>query len=196
MFSDEQNIFDETVAYDLPHGSRTFVDRFAEPNPNTTEGLDHLHVHMHSAHDDGAAFASYLEEFAGTIARDEAVLKLRLHVPEPHDNAVPNPPAPDVDHAVPSARVSLGIMEIAFASPLSRRTFLASTAYRDTFAGQQKHLRRLCAFRVSGVFTYIRDGVLTTAGLRGSRAAELIREIGAVNQITSDVERLMRTGSV
>ena len=197
LFSDEQNIFDESVAYDLPHGSRTFVDQFAEPNPNRTQVMDHLHLHTHSAHDDHAAFAKYLQEdFAEVVAHDEAVLKLRLHVPEPHDNAEPNPPAPDVEHSVRPARVSLGIMEIVFASALSRRIFLASKTYQNTLEAQRTHISRLSAFRVSGVFTYIRDGVLTTAGLRGSRAAELIRDLGAVNQVAADVEHLMRTGSL
>jgi hypothetical protein len=34
------------------------------------------------------------------------------------------------------------------------------------------------------------DGEITTAGLRGSRAAELIDYLGANNQITADVEVL------
>jgi hypothetical protein len=40
-----------------------------------------------------------------------------------------------------------------------------------------------------GVYTYIRDGVITTAGLRGSRPAQLIDQIGAVNQTHADVTR-------
>jgi hypothetical protein len=40
---------------------------------------------------------------------------------------------------------------------------------------------------VSGVYTYVRDGVITTAGLRGSRTAELIERIGAVNQTWGEV---------
>jgi hypothetical protein len=40
---------------------------------------------------------------------------------------------------------------------------------------------------VTGVYTYIRDGVITTAGFRGNRTAEIIEQIGAVNQIQDDV---------
>jgi hypothetical protein len=197
LFSDEQNIFDESVAYDLPNGSRTYVDRLRDPIPNGAESNDHLHVHFHSAHDDHALFAKYMQDsFAKILAEDETVLKLRLHIPEPHDNSQPNPPAPDVDHAVRPARTSLAIMEIAFANPLSRRRFLASDTYQATLAGQKQHISHLSAFRVSGVFTYIRDGALTTAGLRGSRAAELIRDLGAINQVESAVERLVFTGSL
>jgi hypothetical protein len=42
---------------------------------------------------------------------------------------------------------------------------------------------------VSGVYTYVRDGVITTAGLRGSRTAELIERIGAFNQTRDEVTR-------
>ena len=43
---------------------------------------------------------------------------------------------------------------------------------------------------MSGVYTYVFDGQITTAGLRGSRAAELIDYLGATNQLTSDVSEL------
>lgn len=36
----------------------------------------------------------------------------------------------------------------------------------------------------------MRDGRLTTAGLRGSRPAELITRLAALNQLTPEVERL------
>jgi len=36
---------------------------------------------------------------------------------------------------------------------------------------------------------HVRDGVITTAGLRGSRAAELIERIGAGNQMQDEVTR-------
>ena len=196
LFSDEQNIFDESVAYDLPHGSHTFIDRFPDPIPNASQTLDHLHIHLHSAHDDHARFAAYLHDYAKALAQDEAVLKLRLHVPEPHDNTQPNPPAPDVEHSVRPARASIAILEIVFANPLTRRTFLTSPAHQRATEQQSKHISRLAAFRVSGVFTYIRDGVLTTAGLRGSRAAELIRDLGALNQLTPQVQHLIKTGNI
>jgi hypothetical protein len=43
---------------------------------------------------------------------------------------------------------------------------------------------------VTGAYTYIRDGVMTTAGLRGSRSAQLIARIGATNQTRRDVTSL------
>ena len=36
---------------------------------------------------------------------------------------------------------------------------------------------------MTGFYTFVRDGQPTTAGLRGSRPAELIDAIGAANQL-------------
>ena len=44
LFSDEQNMFAATVAYDLPQGSTTLVDRIADPIPNSEDGLDRLQI--------------------------------------------------------------------------------------------------------------------------------------------------------
>ena len=191
LFSDEQNMFEETVAYDLPRGSHTLIDHLSDPAPNGPDDLDRIHVHL-SARTDAAAFQTYVAgELAPALAAHPSVLKLRLHLPEPHDNAEPNPPAPDVDHAVPPPRKTVALLELAFPDPLVRRAFYASEAFTRLQAGLRKHCRNATAFGVSGVYTYIRDGVLTTAGLRGSRAAELIRRLGANNQLTPDVRSLM-----
>jgi hypothetical protein len=196
LFSDEQNIFDETVAYDLPQGSRTYVDRLPNPTPNASESLDRLHVHFHSETRDTAAFHASMGEFASQLAEDSEVLKLRLHCPVPHDNATENPPAPNVEHAVEPARVSLAMLEVVFHDPLARRQFLDSKHFQKTLPEQSRYVSKLRAFRVSGVYTYVRDGELTTAGLRGSRAAELIHELAATNQVAPEVARLMQTGSL
>jgi hypothetical protein len=46
---------------------------------------------------------------------------------------------------------------------------------------------------VSGFYTFVRDGIATAAGIRGSRQAELIDTLGAVNQLTPAVrERFVR----
>ncbi len=196
LFSDEQNMFAETIAYDLPTGSRTFVDRSADPIPNGADGLDRIHLHVHALHDDSTAFAAFMtSELAEPFAAAPAVLKLRLHLPAPYDNAAPNPPAPNVGHLVPPERTKLAIMEIAFANPLERREFYASPLFESTVAAQKRHLRYVSSFAVSGVYTYVRDKQLTTAGLRGSRAAQLITRLGAANQVTPEVTHLLHFGT-
>ena len=79
-------------------------------------------------------------------------------------------------------------MEVAFGNPVARRRFFESEAFKNTLAGQARHIRSLKAFAVSGVYTYVVDGEMTTAGLRGSRAAELIEYLGAINQLEREVE--------
>jgi hypothetical protein len=194
LFSDEQNMFAQTIAYALPQGSKTLVDRLVNPIPNETDTLDRMHVHFSPAHDDAQAFGAFMTELAQTLASDPAVLKLRLHLPDAYDNAKPAPPAPNVGHTVPADRASLAILEIAFATPLARRAFFASDAFTATVAGQKLHLRYVSAFAVSGVYTYVRDSQLTLAGLRGSCTAQLITTLGAINQTAPDVKHLIQYG--
>ncbi|BCA61576.1 hypothetical protein HMP09_0810 [Sphingomonas sp. HMP9] len=196
LFADEQNMFAATVAYALPDGSRTLVDRIADPIPNGDDGFDRIHVHFGAASDDADAFGTFMTDFAETLAADPAVLKLRLHLPDRYDNAAPAPPAPNVDHSVPAERALIAVVELAFETPLTRRAFFDSETFVATQAAQSAHIAYVQAFAVSGVYTYVRDTQLTTAGLRGSRPAQLIERLGANNQVTDDVRSLMRTGSV
>ncbi|MDQ0837336.1 hypothetical protein [Sphingomonas faeni] len=196
LFADEQNMFAATVAYALPDGSRTLVDRIANPIPNGDDGFDRIHVHFGAAGHDAEAFGTFMTSFAETLAADPAVLKLRLHLPDRYDNAEPAPPAPNVDHLVPAERALIAVVELAFESPLARRAFFESETFAATQAGQKANIAHVQAFAVSGIYTYVRDKQLTTAGLRGSRPAQLIERLGANNQVADDVQRLIRTGSI
>jgi len=196
LFGDEQNMFAATVAYALPTGSTTLLDRVTDPVPNADDGFDRIHVHFGAMHDDVGAFTTYIRTFAEGLACSEDVVKVRLHLPDVYDNANPAPPAPNVDHSVPEECRHLAILELAFASPLERRTFYASDLFATLGQGMGAHVAYASAFAVSGVYTYVRDGQLTLAGLRGSRPAQLIEQLGAVNQVESDVCHLMRTGKI
>jgi len=195
LFADEQNVFAATVAYALPSGSRTVVDHLADGSPNEDDGLDRLHVHLGAAAVDDAAFTAFTTAFAEKLASAPSVLKLRLHRPERYDNEAPAPPAPDVSHTVAPERARLAVLELAFESPMRRRELYASELFRSTIAEQQAHVAHATAFAVSGVYTFVRDKQLTTAGLRGSRAAQLIERLGAQNQIAEDVRTLLLTGA-
>lgn len=196
LFADEQNMFAATVAYALPQGSATLVDRVNQANPNGDDGLDRIHVHFGAAHDDAKAFTRFMRKLAEALAVEAPVLKLRLHLPDAYDNAKPAPPAPNVDHRVPDERRLIAVVELAFASPLARRDFYASEVFRRALAGQAEHVAYASPFAVSGVYTYVRDKQLTLAGLRGSRSAQLIEQIGARNQVADDVCKLIATGTL
>jgi hypothetical protein len=182
LFGDVFHLFEHIVAYNLPRGSHTLVDREADGIPNGPDRLYRLHLHLNGGSGDG--FRPWLSEWARHLASSPEVRKLRLHLPEPYDNAHPSPPSPHGDHQVSDERKDIG-----FASALAAREFRESETWRATIEEQRRHLRSVGAFLVTGVYTYVRDGVMTTAGLRGSRTAELIERIGAVNQTRDDVTR-------
>ncbi|MBB3938186.1 hypothetical protein [Aureimonas phyllosphaerae] len=196
LFADEQNMFAATVAYALPKGSTTFVDRSRDPVPNGDDGLDRIHVHLGASHEDAGAFGARIERLARHLAGEAVVLKLRLHLPDRYDNAKPAPPAPDVAHDVPPERGLVAILELAFATPLERRQFYASSTFKTATQDLGQDVAHATGFAVSGVYTYVRDKELTLAGLRGSRPAQLIEQIGAVNQTGEDVRTLIATGEI
>lgn len=190
LFSDEQNMFDETLAYDLPNGSLTLSNHLHDEAMNGRDQADRIHLHL-SPRGSLEDLHTYLREDLGPkLAEDETVEKVRLHLCSPFVNDGEHPPSPDVAHTATPIRAELAIIEIAFENPLARRRFFASDAYQNTLQAQAAHIAQLKAFAVSGVYTYVFEGVITTAGLRGSRAAELIEYLGAVNQVTTEVESL------
>ncbi|GAA0312750.1 EthD domain-containing protein [Kineococcus aurantiacus] len=191
LFSDEQNVFAQTLAYDLPHGSQTLRDTDPDPTPNRAEPGDRLHVHLHARPGALADLAAGVQQdLAPALLADPGLVKLRLHLPTARDGDAEQPPAPDVDHHAAPQRRELVVAEIAFPDALTRRRALEGPAVRRALrvlAGSATHAT---AFAVSGVYTFVRDGRLTTAGLRGSRTAELITALAAVNQLDGRVERL------
>ncbi|WP_249407662.1 hypothetical protein [Rhizobium sp. CFBP 8752] len=196
LFADEQNMFAATVAYALPKGSTTLIDRSADPVPNGDDGLDRIHVHLGSRTGDAFAFATFMTNLAEKISSDPAAMKVRLHLPDVYDNAKPAPPAPGVDHTVPDERRHIAVLELAFASPLTRRQFYAGDLFQSTLSDQKAQISHATAFAVSGIYTYVRDKQLTTAGLRGSRQAQLIETLGAANQVSDDVRTLLHKGEL
>ena len=64
-----------------------------------------------------------------------------------------------------------------------------SGPFRKMLAGQERHIDALGTYLVTGFYTFVRNGVPTTAGLRGSRAAELIDTMGAANQLSPEIIR-------
>jgi hypothetical protein len=185
LFGDELNLFSHDLAYFLPNGSRTFVDRQADGAPNGPDALHRLHLHLDGG--PGEGFRNWATGFAEALAADPAVLKLRLHLPNPYRNDAPSPPSPGVDHYASEDRQTLAMIEIGFASALAARTFFETDAYKATLPGLSENVRTLGVFLVTGVYTFVRDGVMTSAGLRGSRAAEIIQAVGATNHMTPAV---------
>jgi hypothetical protein len=191
LYEDEHNLFGEAVAYFLPSGSTTFVDREEDGERN---GPDRLHrVHVYMSRRSGQDSEHWLRDSSAELAAHKAVQKWKLHLPEPYDNARPAPPSPDVDHIVGPDRLHLAVAEVAFENARVARDFFASAAFKKGMSHQAKHVVAVGAYLVSGFYTFVRDGVATSAGIRGSRQAELIDMLGAENQLTPTVrEKFVR----
>jgi hypothetical protein len=90
-------------------------------------------------------------------------------------------------------RLYLAVAEVAFENARVARDFFAGTAFKKVLSTQAKHVDAIGAYLVSGFYTFVRDGIATPAGIRGSRQAQLIDALGAVNQLTPAVrERFVR----
>ena len=192
LYADEANFIGEAVAYNLPGGSRTFVDREENSARNGPDSLHRLHIYM--ARRSGAETDTWLSESFATFAAERVVQKVKLHLPEDYSNEHPAPPSPNVVHTVDDDRLSLAIAEIAFENARIAREFFATGIFQQSLAEQGKYLKAVAAFLVAGVYTYVRDGRPTTAGLRGSSQAELIEALGAANQLDRGIAALFTGG--
>jgi EthD domain len=185
LYDDERNLFGEAIAYFLPTGSTTFVDREEDGVRNGPDRLHRIHVYM--SRRPGIDATQWLNDTSADLATLDAIQKWKLHLPQLYDNAHPAPPSADVDHTVGSDRLHLAVAEVAFENARVARDFFASVAFKKVFAAQAKYVDAIGAYLVSGFYTFVRDGVATPAGIRGSRGAELIDTLGAGNQLTPAV---------
>ncbi|WP_458068295.1 EthD domain-containing protein [Rhodanobacter sp. BL-MT-08] len=187
LFGDEVNVFGWDAAFSLPEGSKTFVDQDPDGAPNGVDRLYRLHVYFSERA--GKQLAPWLTQFAEALSAQREVVKLRLHLPERYDNAHPQPPSP-VPHEVVDDMLRMGVMEIGFASAMDARRLFESDAFAKAAADQAAHVQALAAVLVTHVYTFVRDGTPTMAGLRGSSVAEVIALIGATNHASDAVQRL------
>jgi len=185
LYDDERNLFGEAIAYFLPTGSTTFVDREEDGVRNGPDRLHRIHVYM--SRRPGIDATQWLNDTSADLATLDVIQKWKLHLPQPYDNAHPAPPSADVDHTVGSDRLHLAVAEVAFENARVARDFFAGVAFKKVFAAQAKHVDAIGAYLVSGFYTFVRDGIATPAGIRGSRGAELIDTLGAGNQLAPAV---------
>jgi EthD domain len=185
LYEDERNLFGETIAYFLPNGSTTFVDREEDGTRNGPDLLHRIHVYMSRRPGDDTT--QWLMDSSAELASLDAIQKWKLHLPVPYENAHPAPPSPDVDHVVGPDRLHVAVVEVAFENARIARSFFASAPFKKHLAAQSKHIHAIAAYAVSGFYTFVRDGKVTPAGIRGSRPAELIDELGAMNQLDTTV---------
>jgi EthD domain len=192
LMDDEHNLFSKAIGYNTsPGNSITYVDGIENGSPNGVVGVEKFHVLVKKA--DGVSveeFRHYLKEvFASKISHNQHLLKLRLHLFDEVDNSRPD--AAGVSHYEPTEKQCQAAFEIAFSTRLDMEMFFASVDYQSATKEQAKYVRQISPFPERTAYTFVYEGKMTLAGQRSSTVAELITNIGAVNQLQDDIVDLM-----
>lgn len=192
LMDDEHNLFRKAIGYNTnPGNSITYVDGIENATPNGLVGVEKFHIMLKKANDVSVEeFRQYLKEsFASEIVKSDLVLKLRIHLFEEVDNSRPD--AAGVSHSEQPEKNYQAALEIAFSNRLEMEKFFASEIYTTATKYQAKYLRQISTFPERTAFTFVYEGQITLAGQRSSTVAELITNIGAINQLQDDISILM-----
>ncbi len=192
LMDDEGNLFKKGIGYTTSSGnSITYVDAIADGTPNGETGLVKFHVLLRKA--SGASIESFhhflKERFAPIVVQSDAVLKFRLHLFDEVDTSRPD--AEGVNHYEAPEKQYQAAYEIAFANHLERARFFASAEYATAVKEIDQYVRQVQPFPERTAFTFVYDGQMTLAGQRGAKVANLIADVGAVNQLQEDVTSLI-----
>ncbi len=194
LMDDEHNIFSKAIGYNTSLGnSITFVDSLVNGAPNgaTLASLVRLFVMIkkNPAVSPTEFQAYFKDQFAPAIAKSSHLAKLRLNLFDEVDGT--RPPAAGVEHSEPADKSYHACLELAFENNLELESFFASPEYKATEAEQTKYISAIATFPTHFVNTFVYDSSMTLAGQRGSSVAQLITEIGAINQLKPDIVELM-----
>jgi len=192
LMDDEHNLFKKAIGYTTSVGnSITYVDRIADGTPNGDTGIVKFHVMVKknpSVSRD--AFRNYLRDtFAPIISKNSSLLKFRLHLFDDIDNSRPD--AAGVIHSETQGKEYDAAYEIAFVNQLEREKFFRSIEYNQAIENASQYLQQIRPFPERTAYTFVYEGKMTLAGQRSSSVAELITDIGAINQIQPDITELM-----
>lgn len=192
LMDDEHNLFKKAIGYTTALGnSITYKDVTPNGAPNGVTNLIKFHVLLKKAAGvDVPSFRRYLTQtFTPPTIAHEAVLKFRLHLFDEIDNSRPD--AAGVVHSESPEQQYQAAFEIAFASHLDRETFFASPNYRQATQDSATYLEKIKPFPERSAYTFVYSSTMTLAGQRSSSVAELITDIGAINQLKEDITSLM-----
>lgn len=192
LMDDEHNIFSKAIGYVTSIGnSITYRDHIDNGAPNGNLNIIKYHVQLKQA--DGVdvnSFRKYLTEtFAANVIKSDKLCKFRLHMFEAPD--LSRPDAAGVAHSEPQELLTQAAFEIAFRDGVDRENFFASKEYALATAEQAKFVKQVGAFPEINAYAFVYEGQMTLAGRRGSRTAELITNLGAINQVRGDISDLL-----
>ncbi len=188
LMADEHNLFRKAIGYITALGnSRTLIDGIELGDPNGSMGGVKFHVLVRKADRVGLGdFRRYItEQFGPAAAASPHVLKFRFHLFEPLDTG--RPEAAGVVHDEAPEKQYHAAFEIGFRNPLEREAFFASETYGAVAGELVKYVQKLAPFPERNVYAFVYNGRMTVAGQRGSRAAEVIDSLGALNQLKDDI---------
>lgn len=192
LMDDEHNLFRKAIGYNTnPGNSITYIDGIENATLNGLVGVEKFHVMLKKADEVSVEdFRQYLQEsFASEVVKSELLLKLRIHLFEEVDNSRPD--AAGVAHSEAPEKNYQAALEIAFSNRLEMEKFFASEIYTTATKYQAKYVRQISTFPERTAFTFVYGGQMTLAGQRSSTVADLITNIGAINQLQDDISTLM-----
>ncbi len=192
LMNDERNLFNKAIGYNTsPNNSKTYLDRLTTGDPNGK--IDCLKMHVMLKKNQRVSlrdFRTYLSEyFAPAIILNNSVLKFRLHLFEEVDNS--RPEAGIVAHSEPLEKQYQAAWEIAFSNSLAKEKFFASADYLAAAENISQYIEQINPFPERTAHTFVYSGKMTLAGQRSSTVAELITEVGAINQLQEDIVALV-----
>ena len=123
------------------------------------------------------------------IAVMPEVVQLRYHLFDEID--LSRPDAQGVEHVEKTGKDYHAAFEISFKTALDRENVFASSAYLDALAKGSKIIDMIKPCHERFTATFVSGHAMTLAGKRGSSVAQLITDLGALNQIRADIDNLM-----
>ena len=197
LMDDEHNIFSKAIGYTTSLGNtHTVMSRLSEPYPNGT--LSEIRYHILVRKEDAVSvedFRDYIKDtLIHAISKREEVVQLRYHLFDAID--LSRPDAQGVEHVEKDGKDYHAAFEISFANGLDRESFFASQEFRSALSDGAFMIDMIKPCEERFTATFVRDHQMTLAGQRGSSVAQLVNDLGALNQVRDDIRNLMLTNEL
>ena len=192
LMDDEHNIFSKAIGYTTSPGqSKTLIEKEESTLRNGESAGPRYHVLIRKSPQRTVdQFRDFIHStLAPGLASIPEVLKLRYHLFDELD--LSRPDAQGVAHSEPIESQYHGAIEIAFRNPLDRERALASSAYRDCTKNLNTYAVAFIPFPEVTAYTFVHHEEITMSGMRGAYTAQLIDDLGALNQLKPDITQLM-----
>jgi len=189
---DEQNVFRGTYLHNTSDGgSVTVVDHRPSNAPQGKSPNYRVIVLLRKNPDvERAHFGSYLsEDLAPALADGADVLKVRYHHFLPYDGSAWD--TPGVDNSLAQKDAYQGWLELVYPDRQRAAAALRSRPVAPVLGRGAEYLSAAHVYPVAEVWTPLIEGRPTHIGLRGYETWKTIQQVGAKNQQSEEVLRLL-----